>query len=104
MWNDVALTAQPSQRALGIERPHGLFIDVGAIRVVIGEAVEAVRLAAWSETVRKQRNVAVFRPILTPHRVPLRQAARIARRRTGTRHQRAILVDVRRRVRRDRAA
>ena len=80
--------------ALGIERPHGLLIDVGAIRIIMGEAVEAVRFAARSKTVRKQCNVAALRPILAPHHVPLRQAARIARRRTGTRHQRATLVDV----------
>jgi hypothetical protein len=60
----------------------------------MGEAAVAVRLAARSKTVRKQRNVAVRRPILAPHHVPLRQAARIARRRAGARHQRATLVDV----------
>jgi hypothetical protein len=60
----------------------------------MGEAAVTVRLAARSKTVRKQRNVAVRRPILAPHHVPLRQAARIARRRFGARHQRATLVDV----------
>ena len=47
--------AQPAQRALGIERSDGLFVDVGAFGIVMGETAETVRLAARSKTIRKQR-------------------------------------------------
>ena len=72
--------AQPAQRALGIERPHGLLVDVGAIRIVMGEAAEAVRLAARPKTVGQQRKHAARRPELAPHHVPLRQLPALQRR------------------------
>jgi hypothetical protein len=47
---DVVAGTEKSERALGVERPHGLLVNAVAIGIAMTEAWEAMRLAARAET------------------------------------------------------